>query len=172
MKTVFVQIIFIFLYIPTLKAQDVDQLLKYYEQVGKSVSSLTSVWGNPLKDEINDYGVRVYYFKKEKTNFEFSIYNQNIIGAIMKLQPGQDDGFSFTFYIVVGFKLEKEGFHKMETTYDAHNISLDASTHNFIKEYTIKDTYKKNNLIIRMSLNRNEINKLTLKSSAVLEQGD
>lgn len=167
MKLVVLQIGLCFLFVTIINAQDTDKLFKYFELVGQSVSSLDSSWGLPIKEEINDYGVIVYHFKEGNGEYEFSFCDQTVIGAIMKLQPGQDDASSFTFYMIFGLKLEEEGFERVETTYDANNISVDERTHNFAKEYEIRDKFKKGNLIIRMSLTRNENFKLTLKSAAV-----
>lgn len=96
--------------------------------------------------------------------------NQKVIGAILTLQPGQDDASSFTFYIILGVKLEKDGFEKTETTYDVKNVSIDGQTHNFVKEYEIKDKFNKGDILIRMDLTRGDNYKLILKSSAVINK--
>lgn len=162
-------ILFLFL-TASLFGQETEKMLKYYETVGKQKSFLIEHWGEPLNIEVNDYGVTVYYYKIEKANFQFSLYNKKVIGAIMSLQPGQDDASSFTFYIILGVKLEKDGFVKIETTYDVKNVSIDGQTHNFAKDYEIKDKFIKDDILIRMDLSRGSNYKLLLKSSAVINK--
>lgn len=157
-----------FLFIPSfLSAQDTEKLIKYYEVVGQSSNALATKWGKPEKEEITEYG-KLYKFKEEKADFEFYVDENDVIAATMKLQPGNDDGSSFTFYVVIGFQLEKEGFERIETSYDPKNISMDGRTHNFVKEYDIRDKFKKDNITINMSLTRSENRKLTFESFSVL----
>jgi len=157
-----------FLIIPSfLSAQDTEKLIKYYEVVGQSSDSLAIKWGKPEKAEITDYG-KLYKFKEEKADFEFYLDENKVIAASMKLQTGNDDGSSFTFYVVIGFQLEKEGFERIETSYDPKNISMDGRTHNFVKEYDIRDKFKKDNITINMSLTRSENEKLTFDSFSTL----
>jgi len=157
-----------FLFISSfLSAQDTEKLIKYYEVVGQSSDALSTKWGKPEKEEITEYG-KLYKFKEEKADFEFYLDENDVIAASMKLQPGNDDGSSFTFYVVIGFQLEKEGFERIETSYDPENISMDGSTHNFMKEYDISDKFKKENIIINMRLTRSENRKLTFESFSVL----
>uniref|UniRef100_A0A7V2ZIU1 Uncharacterized protein n=1 Tax=Ignavibacterium album TaxID=591197 RepID=A0A7V2ZIU1_9BACT len=164
-----ISIIFLFLTSSSF-GQDTEKMLKYYESVGQQKSFLIENWGEPIKIEINDYGVTVYHYKIEKADFQFSLCNQKVIGAILTLQPGQDDASSFTFYIILGVKLEKDGFEKTETTYDVKNVSIDGQTHNFVKEYEIKDQFNKGDILIRMELTRGDNYKLILKSSAVINK--
>lgn len=157
-----------FLFITSiLTAQDTEKLLKYYEVVGQASDSLAIKWGKPEKEEITEYG-KLYKFKEEKADFEFYLDENEVIAASMKLQPGNDDGSSFTFYVVIGFQLEKEGFERIETSYDPENISMDGRTHNFVKEYDIRDKFKKYNITINMSLIRSENKRLTFESFSIL----
>lgn len=157
-----------FLFIPSfLSAQDTEKLIKYYEVLGQSSDSLAIKWGKPEKEEITDYG-KLYKFKEEKADFEFYLDENKVIAASMKLQPGNDDESSFTFYVVIGFQLEKEGFERIETSYDPENISMDGRTHNFVKEYDISDKFKKDNIIVNMKLTRSENKRLTFESFSIL----
>lgn len=167
MKT-FLNLAILFLFLTTSSfGQDTEKMLKYYETVGQQKSFLIENWGEPIKEESTDYG-KLYKFKEEKADFEFYMNEKEVIGASMKLQPGSDDASSFTFYVVIGFKLEKEGFERVETSYDPNNISMDGRTHNFVKEYEISDKFKKDDLIINMNLTRSENKRLTFESFAIL----
>jgi len=168
MYRIYFQLLFSVFIIANLNAQDTEKLFKYYEAVGNTLATLKNDWGVPIKVENKNYS-SIYYYEVENADIEFSISDESVINAIFTVQPGNDDATSFTFYMIYGFKIENEGFNRIETTYDPDKISIDGRTQNFTKEYEIRDKFKKETVIINTSLKRSENNRLTFESNTLLD---
>ena len=169
MHKIIVIFLTIFLFSSILSAQDNEQLLKlYYETIGSSISKLIDSWGEPIKKE-NTHSGMVYYFKKNEISFKFSTHDKTVVLASMKLQPETDDASILTFYVIWGFKLQKDGFIKIDSTYDARDISVNGTNHNFLRKYEISDKFKRDSLLINLQLERGLNYKLYLESHAYFE---
>jgi len=167
MKRITFLLIYFILLFTHINSQNTELLEKYFYIIGQSTVSLTEKWGNPIMEEITQYG-SMYKYKIDKSDFEFYIVDNKVVGVSLFLRPNNEDPVFFTYYVIYCHRLEKEGFTRVETSYDPGCISIDGNTHDFIKRYEIYDNLKKNDLSISMQLIRDHNNKLSLLALASL----
>ena len=141
-----IKLIFSFVFIISFSflsfAQDNEQLIKYYELLGKSTNELITEWGRPLFKNTNEYGVQVYTYKKEAAEFQFYVYTDTVIAGLFYLNPGDAFG-TVTFYYILIAKLKNAGFSNIGSSTnpktEIYSNGVLKITMQLIKEYS--DTF-------------------------------